>query len=366
MYTSFTIENFRLFDQLTVEPLARVNLIAGQNNAGKTAFLEALSLHGFPDHPELAQFLSVLRGLPGGEPGEFYSDLFHNYRPDAVIKLNAEGDWRGAQRRLTIYRKPRTEFSMPLGAMQPGRVQTSREIFDNELVFDYRDEGNVALTARAWAQPSLQVPGSVMPGRALEIQTDVSDNGANSTPALLMGVRGRVGDPELAAVFGRAIREGHLHLVVDAVRVLEPRLHELLAVPNELGTSLIYADIGDNRKMPLAVMGSGLNRMLDITLGFLHARGAAILIDEIENGLHYSLLPDVWRTINNLSNRFNVQVFATTHSYECIVAANNAFTDLESDELHLHHLYRRNERVKAVTYSKEALDTNIEYGWELR
>ncbi len=366
MYTSFSIENFRLFDQLTVEPLARVNLIAGQNNAGKTALLEALSLHGFPDHPELAQFLSVLRGLPGGEPGEFFSDLFHSYRRDAVIKLNAGGDWRGAQRRLTIHRKPRTEFSMPLGALQPGRVQTSRAIFDDELVFDYCDEGDVSLTARAWAQPSHQAGGSAMTARALELQTDVSDNGAHSTPALLMGVGGRVADPELAAVFGKAVREGHLRLVVDAVKVLEPRLHELLAVPNELGTSLIYADIGDDRKMPLAVMGSGINRMLDVTLGFLYASGAAILIDEIENGLHYSLLPEVWRTINDLSNRFGVQVFATTHSYECIVAANAAFTELESDELHLHRLYRRDERVKVQTYTKAALDTNIEYLWELR
>ena len=53
MYTSFSIENFRLFDQLTVEPLARVNLIAGQNNAGKTALLEAIWLHNGQNNPEL-------------------------------------------------------------------------------------------------------------------------------------------------------------------------------------------------------------------------------------------------------------------------------------------------------------------------
>lgn len=360
MYTSFSIENFRLFDQLTVEPLARVNLIAGENNAGKTALLEALCLHGFPDHPELAQFLSVLRGLPGGEPGEFYSDLFHKYRPNTTINLDVQGDWRGGHRTLTIWRQPRAGFTVPLGIMPPSLAQTSRMVFDDELVFGYCDEGTMTLSAKAWAQPSQQAGG------AFEMQTHVSDNGARWTPALLMGVAGQVGDPDVAAAFGRAAREGHLPLVVEAVRVLEPRLRELLAVPNELGTSLIYADIGEDRKMPLAVMGSGINRMLNITLGFLRAQKAVILIDEIENGLHYSLLTDVWRTLYDLSSRFNVQVFVTTHSYECIVAANNAFTELESDELHLHRLYRRDGSVKAVTYSKEALDTNIEYFWELR
>lgn len=177
---------------------------------------------------------------------------------------------------------------------------------------------------------------------------------------------GRVGPPELAARFGRAEIAGYLGDVEDVMRLIEPRLRRLTAVPTAEGPALIYGDVGTGRIIPIALMGSGFSRLLELTLAFEEVNNGSILIDEIENGLHYSVLNGVWSAINHLSQKFNVQVFATTHSYECIVAANNAFTESESDELHLHHLYRRNERVKAVTYSKEALHTNIEYSWELR
>ena len=120
--------------------------------------------------------------------------------------------------------------------------------------------------------------------------------------------------------------------------------------------------------MPIAFLGDGTGRLLSMVLAFHQARNGAILIDEVENGLHHGALEQVWTNLDWLSREFDVQVFATTHSYECIVAADNAFTELGSDDLHLHRLYRRGpyESVKAVTYTKEALDTNIEYLWELR
>ena len=152
------------------------------------------------------------------------------------------------------------------------------------------------------------------------------------------------------------------------MRLIEPRLRRLTAVPSAEGPALIYGDIGVGRILPIALMGSGFSRLLELTLAFAEVSDGSIMVDEIENGLHHSVLVEVWQAINRLSLDFNVQVFATTHSYECIVAANDAFTELGSEDLHLHRLYRRNlsESVKAVTYTREALDTNIEYLWELR
>jgi len=366
MYTSFSIENFRLFDQLTVEPLARVNLIAGQNNAGKTALLEALSLHSTPTEPRIAWAMSTERGLPGIEPGEFFSDLFYNYQTDGHIRFEATGDWDCAPRTLTIRRQPRATSSVPLVPTAREVPQTARMIFDSEfrdeLVFEYQDENDTLAKARIWVQPDST---SAVAGPGV-LQWDISDGGVQFARSLILTTLGRLDDQQLAGGFGQAVREGHLPTVEKIVRILEPRLKSLSAVPNRLGTSLIYADTGMGRMAPIALMGEGAKRLLTIALAFLHARGTAILIDEIENGLHYSVLADVWKWLDRLSREFKVQVFATTHSYECIVAANNAFTELESNELHLHRLYRRDDRINAVTYSKEALETNIEYFWELR
>jgi len=152
------------------------------------------------------------------------------------------------------------------------------------------------------------------------------------------------------------------------MRLIEPRLRRLTAVPSADGPALIYGDVGAGRIIPIALMGSGFSRLLELTLAFAEVSNGSIMVDEIENGLHHSVLTDVWQAVNRLSHTFNVQVFATTHSYECIVAANAAFSELGSNHLHLHRLYRRSpsESVKAITYTKEALDTNIEYLWELR
>ena len=125
---------------------------------------------------------------------------------------------------------------------------------------------------------------------------------------------------------------------------------------------------------PMSIMGDGIKRLLALALDFSSARNGIMLIDEIENGLHHSALVEVWKYLDQMSRMFNVQVFATTHSYECIVAANNAFNDMESSDLHLHRMHRqannankvKANKVKAVTYNKNALDTNIEYLWELR
>ena len=152
------------------------------------------------------------------------------------------------------------------------------------------------------------------------------------------------------------------------MRLIEPRLQRLTAVPSTDGPALIYGDVGTDRIIPVALMGSGFSRLFELTLAFAEVGNGSIMVDEVENGLHHSVLVNVWQAINRLSLEFNVQVFATTHSYECIVAANNAFSALGSEDLHLHHLYRRtpSEPVRVTTYQKAALDTNIEYLWELR
>ena len=129
---------------------------------------------------------------------------------------------------------------------------------------------------------------------------------------------------------------------------------------------MVYADVGLSRPVPMGSLGDGICRLLSMALAFHEARNGVILVDEIENGLHHSKLKGLWQHVFRLAHAFDVQVFATTHSYECIVAANNALTETESSDLHLHRLFRKRDQFRAVTYTGAMLDTNIEYFWELR
>ena len=364
MYTSFSIENFRLFDQLTVEPLARVNLIAGQNNAGKTALLEAIWLHSLPN-PRTAQQLGFLRGLPISESEVLFADLFRGYQTDLTIRIDAIGDFASG---LTFHhpdQRPMPILATALGPILTGlKIFQSENDFDNGVIFEYSDvESGAKFESRAWLNED---PNDERRTIRRRFQVSGEWAGPYFGPCVFIPTGTQPMARDLAIKFGQVEVAGRMDGVQTVLGLVEPRLRRLTAIPKAEGVAQIHGDVGIGRIIPVSLMGDGFRRLLNLVLSFNEASNGVILVDEIENGIHYSVMQSVWEAIIRFSQEFNVQVFATTHSYECIVAANNAFNTLESDELHLHHMYKRDETVKSQTYNKDAIETNIEYFWELR
>ncbi len=377
MYTSFSIENFRLFEQLTVEPLARVNLIAGQNNAGKTALLEAIWLHSGPNMPDLGVRLSGFRGIPGPNPQRLLNDLFYDFDINRCITLIGNGNWGEKPRTLKttsqsregglIDTRPTQGVSTLLRGSQEADVSV---VSGSEIVLEYVDENDQKhLSSGWWARQQVNIgtetgpiPAALMASEGMAFRQARMNE---LSPCVFFSARNRTGLEEDVLRFGEVELAGYADDIVSCLNKIDPRIKRLttIAAPP---APMIYADLGLSRPVPMGFLGDGMGRLLSMVLAFHQARNGTILIDEVENGLHHSVLVDIWKNLDWLSCEFNVQVFATTHSYECIVAANAAFTELESDDLHLHRLYRRDGRVRAVTYGKEALNTNIEYYWELR
>jgi len=115
-------------------------------------------------------------------------------------------------------------------------------------------------------------------------------------------------------------------------------------------------------------MGEGMTRLFSLVVGIGNAPDGVVLVDEVENGLHHSVLPKVWRAIAEAARQFEVQVFATTHSLECIEAAHRAFDEdlgFECD-FRLHRLERVNGDIVAKTYDRDALRAALEMGLEVR
>jgi AAA15 family ATPase/GTPase len=91
-----------------------------------------------------------------------------------------------------------------------------------------------------------------------------------------------------------------------------------------------------------------------------------ILIDEIESGLHHSALPEIWRGLLTACESSDVQIFATTHSWECVSAAHMAFSESLEYPLAVFRLEERQGNIEAVTYDRESLEYSIEQEWEVR
>ena len=77
-----------------------------------------------------------------------------------------------------------------------------------------------------------------------------------------------------------------------------------------------------------------------MSLAMYSTRNGVILIDEVESGVHYSVLEKLWEVIDEFSQEFSVQVFATTHSYECLIAAHKVFSKKEKYDFKLYRLER--------------------------
>ena len=369
MYKSFSIENFRCFDNLTVEPLARVNLIAGPNNVGKTALLEALWMLSHPTAPLDALRIATRRDPNDYMESELFAGLFPRYDSGAFIKLQSSGGHKHGAGTLSICRKERSRQPAVDWAALPETESADDALsgfdFNSELVFTYIDDAEHKFTSSAWLDVDSR-SGDLRP----TLSGDRKSASIAGIPCLFERPGYRPSAHTLSARFGKAEMAGYLPDVEEIVRLLEPRLKRMTTIANTRGYPSIYGDIGAGRLFPITAMGEGTKRLLALSLAFLSAQDGVFLIDEVENGLHHSTLVDVWKSLDWLSREFNVQVFATTHSYECIKAAHAASkADGFRNDLALFRLQRnyRTQQIESVPYDDaEAFDYAMDYELEVR
>ena len=336
MLTSICIKSFRGLQNVEIAPLKRVNLIMGQNNAGKTGVLEALAL-----------LLS----------DKAFSELPRLFRP--CRRWKEYDDWQGqfdpnARRQPTVYEhqellwewlfpdknlKSRVEVSGTDEHMKTvGALAQYGDENRPENVFSTNSQGNIMFYRTGVQMPKNQV--SILSTHPTDPQQDAID-------------------------YNRVVLRRKRKQVENLLREVEPRLEAIESI--QTGTApLLYADIGLSEMIPITQMGQGFNRLLDIYSEIVAAESKVLLIDEIENGLHHSVLPTIWRGLFNAAEEVGVQIFATTHSWECVLAADQAAQEDETYELNLIRLDRVDGQVKATVIDQPALETAKELHWEMR
>jgi len=117
--------------------------------------------------------------------------------------------------------------------------------------------------------------------------------------------------------------------------------------------------------IPLRALGDGVNRLVGLALALVHAKDGLLLVDEIENGIHYSVQPELWRLVFEMAASMNVQVFATTHSYDCIKAFEAAARESEEEGV-LVRLARKGDRTLVGEFDERELEIAVEGEIEVR
>ncbi len=362
MYKSFEIKNFKCFEHLKLDNLARVNLIAGKNSVGKSALLEAIYQHCDGRNPWLLSRVRALRRVElGGSSraqsmthlfGEFVRDFDAESRIETIsdagsqsarmmrLRLVPAGDTNGEDAGLTSDSEA-THNDLWLG--MPAAIEAESVNGDNKEV-----RRAYILNGKQVLKPPLdpnQPPHFVLP--------------------YSRGARYPIDHQEDARLLSALVKSGLASAVRHVLTSLEPRL-TWLEVLHEGDIAMIHGRIDLSQPVPLVAMGDGMVRLASLILVFSKTGNGVVLLDEIENGLHYSILDKVWEAIGMAARQFKVQVFATTHSFECIEAAHRAFRGEHADELGFYRLVEIDGKIENTRYSSETLADAIETGWEVR
>src|SRR5260370_12316576 len=328
MLRSFTLKNFRCFRELTLNSFNRINPIAGENNVGKTALLEAIHLHCDSSDSALPTMINQWRGIenPTKAFGEWWTWLFFDKNTTNRAELRSQdeqGKEHSVSLRLTDIATAQSGLHPDVGKPPGGFPGIGWHANSPCLVL--KQEGSkdalrivwvIGPNGEAWYTPAeaWRVPCEFLASRLSSAKRDV-------------------------AHFSALKIEKRLSELLPSIQILEPRLVDLdLATIGD--TSVVHGDIGLSRLVPVPLMGEGVGRLLSILLAIFLTPGGIILIDEIENGLHYSVQKKVWQAIGHACREAEVQVFATTHSWECIQAAHHAFKESGPYEMRYYRLDR--------------------------
>ena len=133
------------------------------------------------------------------------------------------------------------------------------------------------------------------------------------------------------------------------------------------GVKVPYVGIRDSRRrMPVKRLGDGAMRMFGLALGLASAKNGILLIDEVENGLHYSVQAQVWKLVLRAAERLKVQVFATTHSRDTVNALAEAAGSDDANDAMVYRIQRRDDRLFAVSFAQGELKFAVEQELEVR
>ena len=346
MLTQLKIRNYRGFQDLTMDSLKAINLLAGKNNTGKTSLLEAVFLLSGGGDPEMALNTNVLRGLEVGKKSTvviepFWKRFFFGLNMEDPIVIEGSHASHG-------------QLTLEIGPERQSTIQIPLDI------------AKISIATNQMNVPSLSFQFN---GTKSFLKVKRGDVEINHTPitipftaAILLS--GKKGNLEESHRLGELRQKKQGDVVLEALQIIEPKLKSI-EENSSSGEPMIWGDIGLSELVPLAAMGEGMNRIARIVLMIASTpKGSVVLVDEIENGLHHSILPDVWRYIDKLAQKFDTQIIATTHSYECIEAAHES---LNAERFSLHRLENTPEKTnRCVTIKPNGVRSLIHHNLEVR
>lgn len=361
MITSLNIENFRCFERLDADDFGQFNIVVGNNAGGKTAFLESIYLPG--GGPDVFWKYFAWRAIPMPGQGtwtiprwEFlWRDAFFQFDINRTIKITLEGSTEN-KRALRIsfdHQRQKTPFPPPStipGLNEPPVVNNAFSSV-SPVVFETTDDtGNeFSMILSVNAKGEYDSNGSVAPG---VLAFNPSSQPYNAS--------------ETAELFSALSRKNEGSKLKSTLQTVYPDILDVSLEQSANGNTLYCARPGVKERVPLGLVSTGISKLVQILLNIASTPGGIVIVDEIENGFYYKVLPEMWKAIIHFCKEYNVQLFASTHSRECLTALDDNMQDHLSDFRLLRAEEDTNRRHSLKTFKGKDFDAALKTGVDPR
>ncbi|MGB3204286.1 MAG: AAA family ATPase [Crinalium sp.] len=382
MLLDLTIKNYRNFKDFHIDDLARVNLIVGMNNSGKTSLLEAI--HLLVNQGNIEALINLLHSR--GELAEQSSAILSLETPSRLNSYQIRHIFNEHQldfeKTISITSQNESSISLQIQLQQPPPVINP---FDQ----------NVYSTSEGTATESLGFSLLFSYGQDVKMLVPISDDGLitpqaaklwreyqnrfffkTNNPLLVLPANissfllttNNLSFEQLAKFWDGITLTDKEENVIKALKILEPNVQRLSFTSHQThNTGILLKISGQRDPIPLGSMGEGMRRILTLVMAAVTVENGVLLVDEIDTGLHYEVQTDMWRLLFQVAQQLNIQVFATTHSWDCISAFKEALDQSEDSSIgKLFRLSRKNENIRAVEYTPDELSVAVEEGIEVR
>ena len=367
------IKNFRGIDELTIPRLGRVTLIVGENSVGKTTVLDAARAH-------------AARGRT-----HVLADVLLN-RDEVVNAIDEDGDEVTAPDWDALFFGRRTYANAPITIgtdgdaddLQIRMVALAEEAIDQLSLFQsdsFLDEEMLGLEVKfqdsQYTIPtrSLHYMGQFRLRRRIPSRIRQLVEGRELPLEVLCNTLGPdvPSNSTVDQFWDEIALTPHEESAVQALNLIRAiSVERVASVGSDTRSRLrsrrrFLAKVeGEDNPVPLRSLGDGAVRIFSIALALASSSNGFLLIDEVENGIHYSIQSKFWKMVIQTAQRNNVQVIATTHSWDCVKGFAEAAAELEEVEGALVRLEKHEGKLRAVEYSERNLKAAAKYGIEVR
>lgn len=344
MFKKIEIERFRGIRHASIEGLRQINLFFGKNNCGKSSLLESLFLASGLSNPILPINVNIMRGYNKSRLDDLKLD-FYNLDSTRPIHIRTENE---EIRDLNIHLFVINQKNISINTDDPNilsnveeeqyglrfEFKINNEQFSSSLHFNSEAPNNATrLIAKDYTE-SL---------RCTYLSSKYDFN------ASIQGLQ-------------NILQNKDERFIVEGLKLIEPRIKDFIFTDKEM-----LIDIGLAKRIPVNMMGDGARKIVSLLTAIYDCKDGTLLVDEISNGFHHSVMSDLWRVLINAAIKNNTQLFVTTHDIDSIIGLRNAALHDFSDTAAAFKLLRTSDdELKAFHYSLESLDYSINQEIEIR